>query len=307
MLFGVLLAMAAASGNAQTVDQAVDCDNCKIWNTSVKPFNVYGNTWYVGVQGLSSVLVTGPDGHILLDGGLPQSAPLVEDSIKALGFRIEDVKLIVNSHAHWDHAGGIPALQRSSGAVVAASRSNALVLQSGTNGADDPQYQASPVVHVAKLDKVRIVRDGETLKVGPLTLTAHMTPGHTPGSTTWTWVSCDGAQCMDVVYADSLSPVGSGDFKFTGGAKTPDISAQFASSIAKVAALKCDIVISVHPDATDVLGKAAARSARSNPFVDANGCREYAATASQRLASQIAHERGVTVPDAAPIAAPDSH
>lgn len=287
----VLLALAVATGSAQAHDAPVNCDNCAEWNAPVKPFNVYGNTWYVGVGGLSAVLVTGAQGHILLDGGLPQSAPLIEANIRALGFRMNDVKLIVNSHAHWDHAGGIAALQRASGAVVAASAAGALALQRGTNGVDDPQYQADPVVHVAKVAKVKVVREGELLKVGAIGVTAHMTPGHTPGGTTWTWTSCEGQRCLDVVYADSLNPYASGDFNFSGKGKTPDISASFAASIAKVAALKCDIIISVHPDATDVMEKAAARTPDHNPFIDANGCREYAADASQRLGERLARER----------------
>jgi metallo-beta-lactamase class B len=103
----VLLTLLFLSGAAQAKDGALNCDNCKEWNKPVKPFNVYGNTWYVGVNGLSSVLITSPGGHILIDGALPQSAALIEANIKALGFRIEDVKLIVNSHAHWDHAGDL--------------------------------------------------------------------------------------------------------------------------------------------------------------------------------------------------------
>lgn len=292
MVAKVLLALAAATGSAQAHDGPVNCDNCAKWNSPVKPFNIYGNTWYVGVGGLSSVLVTSPQGHILLDGGLPQSAPLIEANIKALGFRMKDVKLIVNSHAHWDHAGGIAALQRASGATVAASPSSALDLQSGTNGADDPQYQANPVVHVAKVAKVKLVREGEILKVGTVAVTAHMTPGHTPGGTSWTWTSCEGQRCLDVVYADSLNPYASGDFNYTGKGKTPDISASFAASIAKVAALKCDIIISVHPDVTDVMEKAAARTPGSNPFIDTNGCRDYAADASLRLTKRLAKERG---------------
>ncbi len=287
----VLLTLAAATGSAQAHDAPVNCDDCAKWNNPVKPFNVYGNTWYVGVDGLSAILVTGPQGHILLDGGLPQSAPVIEANIKALGFRMKDVKLIVNSHAHWDHAGGIAALQRASGAIVAASASGALALQSGTNGVDDPQYQADPVVHVAKVKKVKLVHEGEILKVGPIGVTAHMTPGHTPGGITWTWTSCEGPRCQNVVYADSLNPYASGNFKFTGNGKTPDISASFAASIAKVAALKCDIIISVHPGVTDVMEKAAARTAQRNPFIDSNGCRDYAADASERLNKRLAQER----------------
>lgn len=290
-VLAALLGLMVAAGNAQAQDDAVQCGDCAEWNQPVKPFNVYGNTWYVGVNGLSSLLVTSPQGHVLLDGGLPQSAPLIAANIKALGFRIEDVKLILNSHAHWDHSGGIAALQRASGAEVVASEAGALALQRGTNGEDDPQFQADPVVHVAKVEKVRVVREGEVLKLGPLRVTAHMTPGHTPGGTTWSWTSCEGQRCLNVVYADSLNAYASGDFKFTGKGKSPDISALFAASIAKVAALKCDIIISVHPGPTDVLEKAAARTARRNPFINPNGCREYAAASGKLLAKRLAQER----------------
>ena len=307
LMLATVATMAASTVQAKTPapvqDKPVDCDSCKEWNAPVKPFNIHGNSWYVGTAGLSAVLVTSPQGHILLDGALPQSAPLIIANIQALGFRIEDVKVILNSHAHWDHAGGIAALQRASGATVMASASGALGLQSGTNGKDDPQYQANPVVHVAKVAKVKVVGEGETVKVGPLTLTAHMTPGHTPGGTTWTWTSCEGDRCLDVVYADSLNPYASGDFTYTGKGKTPDISASFEASIAKVAALPCDIIIPVHPGTTDVLGKAARRSGTDNPLVDAGACRAYAAEAGGLLAKRLAKERG----DAAPAAADAAH
>ena len=300
LMLATVATMAAGTVQAKTPatvqDKPVNCDNCKEWNAPVKPFNVFGNTWYVGVAGLSAVLVTSEGGHILLDGALPQSAPLIVANIKALGFRIEDVKVILNSHAHWDHAGGIAALQRASGAIVMASAAAAPVLQSGTNGKDDPQYQADPVVHVAKVRKVSLVGEGDTVKVGPLSLTAHMTPGHTPGGTTWTWTSCEGQRCLDVVYADSLNPYSSGDFTYTGKGGKPDISASFEASIAKVAALPCDIIIPVHPGTTDVLGKAARRSGQDNPLIDAGACRAYAAEAGGLLAKKLAKERGVALP-----------
>ena len=281
----------AATGVAQAHDDAVNCEDCKAWNAPVKPFNIYGNTWYVGVAGLSAVLVTSEGGHILLDGALPQSAPLIAANIEALGFSMKDVKLILNSHAHWDHAGGIAALQRASGATVVASASGAKVLQSGTNGRDDPQYQAKPVVRVAKVGKVTVVKEGDVVKLGKLALTAHMTPGHTPGATTWTWKSCEDQRCLDIVYADSLNAYSSGDFTFTGRGKTPDISASFQDSIAKVAALPCDVMISVHPGMTDVLEKAAKRTSEHNPFIDAGACRAYADNAGKLLAKRLASER----------------
>jgi metallo-beta-lactamase class B len=287
----LVVLMMMAAGAARAKDGAINCDNCKEWNKPVKPFNVYGNTWYVGVNGLSSVLITSPRGHILVDGALPQSASLIEANIKALGFKIADVKLIVNSHAHWDHAGGIAALQRASGAVVAASASNAPSLKSGINGTDDPQYDAHGMAHMPVIRKVKMVSDGETLNVGPLSITAHATPGHTAGATTWSWSSCEAGRCVDVVYADSLNAMSSDGFRFTGDGKTPDISPSFEASVAKVGALKCDIVLSAHPDATDTLVKAAARTSANNPFIAADGCKVYAAGAGKRLAARLAKER----------------
>ena len=301
----VVVAMTAA-GMAQAQDVPVNCDDCKAWNAPVKPFNIYGNTWYVGVAGLSAVLVTSEGGHILLDGALPQSAPLIQANIESLGFSMKDVKLILNSHAHWDHAGGIAALQRASGATVVASASGAQVLQSGTNGRDDPQYQAKPVVRVAKVDQVTVVKEGDVVKLGKLALTAHMTPGHTPGATTWTWQSCEDQRCKNIVYADSLNAYSSGDFTFTGKGKTADISASFQASIDKVAALPCDVIISVHPGMTKVLEKAAGRTSEHNPFVDAGACRAYADNAGKLLAKRLASERGAVVQDAA-TGTPHSH
>jgi len=286
-LCALLMAMPAPAAEDENV---VHCDSCEDWSQPQAPFNIYGNTWYVGTSGLSSILITSPAGHVLLDGGLPQSAAQVQANIEALGFRIGDVKLILNSHEHFDHAGGISALQRASGATVAASPAGARVLAQGTVGADDPQFITSTPFHVPKVSKVSEVADGQTLQIGAIAVTAHATPGHTPGSTTWTWTSCEAGKCLHVVYADSLNAISLGDFRFSGGNGRPDISRQFASSIAKVAALPCDIVLSVHPGATDVMDKQAAKTASNNPFVDAQGCRSYAAEAAEKLRARLEQE-----------------
>jgi metallo-beta-lactamase class B len=283
---------ASAYAIAQDDDESINCGKCVEWNQPQQPFNLYGNTWYVGTSELSSVLITGPHGHILLDGDLPQSAKLIENNIRALGFRVEDIKLIVNSHAHYDHAGGIAALQRASGAKVAASASSAQTLKDGMIGNDDPQYSSSwrkmPKLHAVP---IKIVTDGETVKIGELAVTAHMTPGHTPGSTTWTWQSCDGGRCLDIVYADSLNAASNDVFYYSGDATHPDISAQFRASIAKVAALKCDVIVSVHPDFTDTMDKLAKKTATNNPFIYPNGCREYAADGDAALTKRLEREK----------------
>lgn len=282
----------ATSASAQQPGEPVRCGSCDEWNQPQAPFNVYGNTWYVGTAGLSALLVTGPEGHVLLDGALPQSAAQIEKNIEALGFHVKDVKLILNSHAHWDHAGGIPVLQRDSGAVVAASASSAHALETGTAVDDDPQFDPQHPMHIARVHDVRVVADGETLAVGPLRLTAHLTPGHTPGSTAWTWRSCEQGKCLDIVYADSLTAVSTDGFRFSGDATHPDISGTFKASIDKVAALPCDVIVSTHPGFTDIGPKLAARTPARNPFIDSKGCQVYAARAAQALAERLASERG---------------
>src|SRR4051794_21407403 len=177
-------------------DPPKKCDSCAAWNQPRQPFRVFGNTYYVGVAELASVLVTSPAGHVLLDGDLPQSAEQIDASIRALGFRTEDVKLILASHAHFDHVGGIAALQRVSHAKVAASASAAAALRQGLPTADDPQIALGEAfMSFPRVAEVEAVEDGQTLRVGDLAISAHLTPGHTPGGVTWTWRACEGQKC----------------------------------------------------------------------------------------------------------------
>ncbi|MFB9240779.1 subclass B3 metallo-beta-lactamase [Massilia antarctica] len=280
--------MTAAQAGAG--DEDVKCAMCAEWNQPQQPFQIVGNTYYVGPRGLSAVLVTGDQGHILLDGALPQSAPLIIRNIEALGFRIEDVKLIVNSHAHDDHAGGIARLQRASGATVAASALAARALRAGLVGPDDPQYKADGPDRFPRVAQVTEVANGAILRVGALAVTAHLTPGHTTGGTTWSWQSCENRSCFDVVYADSLNPMSQDGFRFLGSATAPDHSASFQASIDKVAALRCDVMIPVHPGFADLVEKQAARTPGNNPFIDPGACRRYAADAHARLAERLQRE-----------------
>jgi metallo-beta-lactamase class B len=265
------------------------CPSCATWNAPVDPFRVFGNTYYVGTEGLASVLITSNRGHVLLDGALPQSAEQIDAHIRTLGFALKDVKLIVNSHGHYDHAGGIHALQVASAATVAASASGADALERGENTTDDPQYGfGHDSNEFPRVSKVRAVKDGEVLSVGPLAITAHLTPGHTPGSTTWTWKSCEGSRCLDIVYADSLNAVSAPGFKYS---SDPPRVAAFRKSIAAVAGLPCDVMISVHPDFSHLFEQhARAVNGDAGAFVDPHGCREYAesmlALLDRRLASE---------------------
>jgi metallo-beta-lactamase class B len=292
----VLVAMDLNPATAKETTALVDpirCSSCNEWNRPQAPFRVYGNTYYVGVRGLSAVLIATSKGLILLDGGLPQSIPLIEANIRKLGFRVKDIRLILNSHAHFDHAGGIAGLQRDSGAVVIASVPGSQALRNGQLGSDDPQYNISEKSGFPKVPQVREVQDGEKVSLGNVSVTAHLTPGHTPGSTTWTWQSCEWKQCLSVVYADSLNPVSTEGFRFTGDSRHPDISSQFQRSIAQVSNLPCDILLSVHPDFSDVFEKLERRQkgATVNPFIDPQGCRTYASEANRRLQERLKLEQ----------------
>lgn len=282
------LSFAALASLLVSAPALADCGNCAKWNTEQAPFALYGNSYYVGVHGLSAVLITSPAGHVLIDGGLPESAPLVEAHIRQLGFRPEDIKYILSSHPHFDHAGAIAELQRISGATVIASAASAQVLETGIAGKDDPQYweekpQFTPVAHV------RVVRDGEVLQLGAAAFTVHQTFGHTPGSTSWSWQSCADGQCENMVYADSLSAVSNDTYKFI---DHPAYVAAMRHSFDVVAALPCDVLVSAHPEFSD-LWEREARRAQLGPraFIDSGACRKYADQARAGLAERLDEER----------------
>jgi metallo-beta-lactamase class B len=258
------------------------------WNAPQKPFRIDGNTWYVGPFGLSSILLDTGRGLALFDGDLPESAPVIEAHIRALGFRVRAIKWILNSHAHADHAGGIAALQRDSGAQVLASAAGARELALGGADREDPQYGDTP--HYPPLRHVRVVRDGEVLRLGDVAITVHYTPGHTPGSTSWTWASCAGARCLRMAYADSLTPISAPGFRFS---DDPRRVAAFRRAIATVAALPCDILLTPHPDASGFWQKVARRTSPSDAaaLIDTDGCRTYAAAATRKLDSRLAQEQ----------------
>jgi len=271
-------------------DPPLDCEPCAEWNKPLEPFQIFGNTWYVGTGGLSSILITSKAGHILIDGGLPQSAVLIAANIRKAGFKLEDVKLILNSHTHYDHAGGIAALQRASGAKVAASPAAAAALEQGGPTEEDPQFAFGHAHNdYAPVHGVQVIQDGETVRVGKLAVTAHFTPGHTPGGTSWTWKSCVKDHCEDVAYADSLNSVSAPQFRFS---DDPRHVAAFEKSIATVAGLACGIPLAPHAELFDRDAKLARRgTASSNPFIEPNGCRTYAEAARQRLEKRLAEER----------------
>lgn len=269
LIRGILVIFALTSSSLlHAQKKPFPCQSCTEWNAPQKPFRIYGNTHYAGPHGLSSILITSSAGHVLIDGGLPQSASLIAANIRTLGFRVEAIKLIVNSHVHFDHAGGIAELQRLTGARVVASTWSANIMTKTGLGKDDPQYGVIPPIPLVA--KVETLSDGETFRVGDIAITAHLTPGHTPGGTSWTWQSCEGDRCLNMVFADSLSPASADGFKFTRSREYPSAIQDFEKSYAFLRATRCDILLTTHPDASDFWGRAEKRAngVKPDPMID---------------------------------------
>jgi metallo-beta-lactamase class B len=225
-------------------------------------------------------------GVVLLDGALPQSVPLIKASLASAGMKLSNVKLIGTSHVHYDHVGGIAALQRDSGATVLASPRSAEALRAGCPTADDPQagFGCEKNGFPPVLGPIRELRDEQVVKLGNAELHAHFTPGHTPGSTTWSWKSCEGGRCLNIVYADSLNAVSAGGYRFSG------IARAFHASIARVSALPCDVLLSAHPDASDTVERLSASDGGRPDPARPGQCEEYARRARAKLDVLLASE-----------------
>lgn len=216
------------------------------WRQPVTPFRIGEHTWYVGTEGLSAVLVRTPDGAVLVDGGLPQAAPMLLARLQALGVAPGELKWILHSHAHADHAGPLAAVKRATGARLATNAESAALLARG--GIDDIHngdgFPFPPVV------ADRLLQDGESIEVGGMRFTAHFTPGHTPGSLSWTWTDApvDGktdATPLRIAYADSLSAPG---YTLLGNPRYPHIVDDYRRAFGVVRALPCDVLLTPHPD-----------------------------------------------------------
>ena len=259
------------------------CGESTDWDKAAPPVRIHGNTYLVGTCGIAAILVTGTDGHILIDAGTEKGADLIADNIRHLGFVPSEVRIHLHSHEHHDHVGGMARLQQLSGGRLLASAPAADVFATGAAAAEDPQAGMHQPFPAARVD--RIVKDGETVRLGNLQLTALATPGHTAGALSWRWESCDGGVCRTMVYADSLTPVSRDDYKFSGH---PDVVAAFRASIAKIADSRCEILMTPHPSASAMKE----RMTGKQPLFDPDGCRAYAAALTRRLDERLAKESG---------------
>ena len=253
-----------------------------------EPFRIAGNLYYVGANDVSSFLLTGPDGDVLIDGGYPGTAPMIIASIKRLGFDIHDVKLLLNSEPHFDHAGGLAALQKASGAQLWASDASAPVIESGGDDAVLPlplralfraRIISYPPAHVDHR-----VQDGDTVRLGPIALVAHITPGHTRGCTTWSFPVRDGDRVLHVVDACSLVALGLGHY--------PAQRADFEHTFRVLRSLPADIWMTSHARLWGRYRKFVARDTARDPvepFIDPAGYRAYVDSGEAQFRRGIVH------------------
>ncbi|MEE4154957.1 MAG: subclass B3 metallo-beta-lactamase [Erythrobacter sp.] len=257
------------------------CEDWDDWDKPAQPFLVHGKTWYVGTCGIAAILIEGTDGLVLIDNGTAPGSEAIAANIARLGFSLSEVKALLASHEHFDHVGGMARLQRASGAPVLVGADALEVIRTGRDDPRDPQAGMHPRMEPVT-GEVRAVANGERVEIAGLTLTAIATPGHTPGAMSWQWESCDAAGCLTIVYADSLSPVSADGYRFS---DHPDHVAKFRESLARVAALECDILLTPHPSASDMLARA-----RTASLVGGTSCEQYAEAISQRLDKRLASE-----------------
>lgn len=285
----LLAALAAAGPAAPSMEAAAPntaeaCGGRDGWTDPAPPAHVFGNTWYVGTCGISVILITGEHGHVLIDGGTAEAAPLVLANIAALGFRPEDVRWILSSHEHFDHAGALAALKRATGARVAVLAEAKAVLETGKPDPADPQYGALDDMEPVAVE--RVLAHGDSIKVGSLTVTAHATPAHSPGSTSWTWQSCTpDFTCRMVAYVDSATAISAEGYRF---ADYPERVAAVRQGLSTMAALPCDILLTPHPSASATLERLSGKA----PLVDPAACNAYAKGALGRFEQRLASEEG---------------
>lgn len=255
------------------------------WNQPVKPFRIIGNLYYVGASDIASYLITTPQGHILIEGGFVETAPLIEKNIRTLGFKPEDVKYLLSSHAHFDHAGGLAELKRVTGAKLVASAADAELLASGGKG--DFHYGDQLPFPPVQADQT--VGDQEQIHLGGMTVVARLTPGHTKGNLSWTTKVTEAGKGFDVVVMGSVSFPG---YKLLNNPHYPGIAADYARSLAMLKALPCDVFLAPHGfifSLKEKMGRLKAGPG-TNPFIDPQGYRQAVEDAERAYQKELKAE-----------------
>lgn len=267
-----VLLLSATCAYAQISDE-----ESRKWNEPVKPFKVIGNVYYVGATEVSSYLITTSEGHILLDSGFLETVLQIRQNVAQLGFRFQDIKILLNSHAHYDHAGGMARLKELTGAKLMVSEGD--VAQLARGGKDDPNFGDRFLFSPVTVD--RTLRDGDRVKLGDVVLTARFTPGHTKGCTTWTMKVRDGAKLYDVAFVGSTTAPG---YKLAGNDKYPDIVQDYERTFRLLKNLPVDVFLAAHGSAFGLLEKMKlVGQSPQNPFIDPAGYKRLIARTEKQF------------------------
>ena len=261
------------------------------WTTPFPAFRIAGNLYYVGSKDLASYLITTPEGHILINSDTEANVPMIQASIESLGFKFTDVKILLISHAHWDHCAGSAMIKRLTGAKYMVMDGDVAVIESG--GKSDFQYgnDASTLYPPAKVD--RVLRDGDEVKLGDAVLTARLTPGHTKGCTTWTMKVTDNAKTRDVVIIGS--PNVNPGYKLLDNQVYPEISKDFEQTFKVLKSLSCDYFLGAHGSYFNMVNKyAQLKAGVSTAFIDREGYQSFVAEKEQAFRRELAKQKAAT-------------
>lgn len=245
------------------------------WGRPVEPFQIADHTWYIGTEGLAAILIKTTEGAILVDGGIPDAEQLLIRNMEKFGVKPKDLKWIVYSHAHYDHAGPIAGLKRLTGAKVASNAESATL--AGRGGMDDIHFGDKVPFEPFKTD--RLLMDGEVIKLGNIDLKVNFTPAHTPGSQSWTWTDTKDGKPVRIAYVDSLSAPG---YKLVNNPRYPFIVEDYRRGIEKVKSLPCDVLMTPHPEASG--WNLAKPSAREKNRIH---CKEFAGKIGKKISELV--------------------
>ena len=279
----VALLPLAGAAQAQTPKDLIEALKVK-WNTPTEPFKMIGNVYYVGTDGLASYLITSPQAHILVDTVMPEATSQIKANIEKLGFKVTDIKYLVNTHAHIDHTGGLAEMKQASGAQMVAGEADKPLLEGGYYpGAQEDTALAFPPV---KVD--RTVREGDTVTVGDVTLTAHETPGHSPGCTSWTFTVKDGDAARSVLIFCSATVALN---RLVGNPTYPAIIDDYRKTFARAKEMKPDVLLAPHPEMYNMPEKRARiADGAPSPFVNPGEFSAYAAKLEKAFEESLAKQ-----------------
>src|SRR5271163_1511970 len=258
------------------------------WTEPFPPFHIAGNLYYVGSKGLANYLVVTPRGNILINSDLEANVPLIEASIEKLGFKFEDTKILLISHAHWDHDAGSAMIKQMTGAKYMVMDADVSVVESG--GKTDFQYGHTPSSLYRPAKVGRILHDGDEVTLGSTTLVAHLTPGHTKGCTTWTMKVTDGGKTYDVVIVGS--PNVNPGYKLVGNSAYPQIAEDYERMWRVLKSLPCDIFLGAHGSYFGLEEKYPLRKDDgANPFIDPDGYKRFISRKEQDFRDELARQK----------------